>query len=79
MASKDRRELMVRCGLGRTTLLLAQLSRTLIAVQSNPRSDFIRRREEIIGAPLQHLKTHIEITLSVALNVLKFKTKDKEW
>ncbi|MGO9593711.1 MAG: hypothetical protein ACLQFF_09905 [Steroidobacteraceae bacterium] len=62
MASKDRRELMVCCGLGRTTLPVAQLSRTLIAVPGNPPSDSIRRREEIIGAPSQNLKTNIEIT-----------------
>lgn len=62
MATKDRRELIVCCGLGRTTLPLAQLSRTLVAVQSNPRSDSIRRREEVIGAPRQSLKTNIEIT-----------------
>jgi hypothetical protein len=32
------------CRLGGTTLPLAQLSCTLVAVQSNPRNDFIRRR-----------------------------------
>ena len=62
MASKDRRDLIVYCGLGRTTLPLAQLSRTLIAVPSKPRSDSVRRRDEIIGAPRQEPKTHIEIT-----------------
>jgi hypothetical protein len=61
MASKDRRELMVCCGLGRATLPLAQLSRTLVAVQSNPRSDSIRRREEIIAAPCQDRKIRTEI------------------
>jgi hypothetical protein len=60
MASKDRRELMVCCGLGRTTLPL--VSRTLTAVPSDPRCDSIRRREEIIDAPHQNLKTHIELT-----------------
>jgi len=62
MASKDRRDLIVYCGLGLATLPFAKLSRTLAAVQSNPRSDSIRRREEIIGAPRQNLKTHMEIT-----------------
>jgi hypothetical protein len=40
MANNDRRDLIVCCGLGRTTLPLAQLSRTFIAVQSSPRNDF---------------------------------------
>jgi hypothetical protein len=44
MATKDRRELIACCRLGGTTLPLAQLSCTLVAVQSNPRNDFIRRR-----------------------------------
>jgi hypothetical protein len=48
--------------LGVATLPLAQLSRRLVAVQSNPRNDSIRRREEIIGAPRQNLKTHMKIT-----------------
>jgi hypothetical protein len=51
MATEDRRELIVFCGLGRTTLPLAQLSRTFTAVQSNPCNDFNRRRDEVIGAP----------------------------
>jgi hypothetical protein len=41
MATDDWRELIVRYGLGRTTLPLAQVSRAFIAVQSNPRNDFI--------------------------------------
>jgi hypothetical protein len=45
--------------LGRATLPLAQLSRRLVAAQSNPRNDSIRRREEFIR---QNLKTHMKIT-----------------
>jgi hypothetical protein len=48
--------------LGRATLPLAQLSRRLDAFQNNPPNDSIRRREEIIGAPRQNLKTHMKIT-----------------
>jgi Recombinase/Recombinase zinc beta ribbon domain len=62
MASKDQRELMVCCGLGCTTLPLAHLSRTLIAVPSKPRSDSTGCREEIIGASRQNLKANLEIT-----------------
>ena len=56
MATKDQRELIVCCGLGRTTLPIAPLSRTLVAVQSNSRNDCIRRREEVT-LKLMKLKT----------------------
>jgi hypothetical protein len=48
--------------LGVATLPLAQLSRRLVAVQSNRRKDTIRRREEIISTPRQNPKTHMKIT-----------------
>jgi hypothetical protein len=59
MATEDRRELIVCCGLGHTTLPLAQLSRTLVAVQSNPRNDFNRRRDEVIAAPGQDQEIYV--------------------
>jgi hypothetical protein len=70
MATEDRRELIVCCGLGRTTLPLAQLSHTFTVVQSNPCNDFNRRRDEVIGAPGKDQEIYIEITLDIALNIL---------
>jgi len=57
--------------LGVETLPLAQLSRRLVAVQSNRRKDTIRRREEIISTPRQNPKTHIETTLAIKLKLMK--------
>jgi hypothetical protein len=65
--------------LGRATLSLAQLSRRLVAIQSNPRNDSIRRREEIIGAPRQNLKMHMKMTLAIKLKLMNLIMKYRYW
>jgi hypothetical protein len=46
--SKVAESLIVCCGLGRTMLLLTELSPALMPVPSNPRSDSIRRMDHLI-------------------------------
>jgi hypothetical protein len=62
MAIEGRRELIVCCAFGTTSLPFAQLSRTLDAVQGNPRSASNRRREEIFGESRQGPETHTRKT-----------------
>jgi hypothetical protein len=61
----------------RTTLPLAQLSRTFVAVQSDPRNDFNRCRDEVIAAPAKDQEIYVEIARAITLKLLNSNMKYK--